>query len=160
MIRKYASSALAVFALLALFLLWLWKPERQVRLHTSHFLKNVERRNWDRVRDFLAPGYTDRWQHDRDSAVGDAREVFRQFLFLTLENHTDSCEVDGNHAIAHTIVRISGNGGPLAQLVMGRVNELHQPFTFTWHKASWKPWDWELERVDHPELSTERFGGF
>jgi len=160
MIRKNAPVAAVAFVALALFLLWLWKPERQVRLHTSHFLKNVERRNWDRARDFLAPGYTDRWQHDRDTAMGDAREAFRQFLFLTVENHTDSCDMDGDHATAHTVVRISGSGGPVAQLVMERVNDLHSPFLFVWHKASWKPWDWELERVDHPELSAERFGGF
>lgn len=160
MIRKYAPLAAAAFVALALFLLWLWKPERQVRLHTSHFLKNVERRNWDRAQNFLAPGYADRWQHNRESAVGDAREAFRQFLFLTIENHTDSCDLDGDHAVAHTVIRISGSGGPVAQLVMERVNELHSPFTFAWRKASWKPWDWELERVDHPELSAERFGGF
>jgi len=160
MIRKYAPTAAAALLALALFLLWLWKPERQVRLHTSHFLKNVERRNWDSARKFLAEDYTDRWDHTAESAMVDAREAFRQFLFLTVENRTDSCEMAGDRATARTVVKVSGNGGPVAQLVMERVNTLSGPFTFDWRKASWKPWDWQLVRVDHPGLSTERFGGF
>jgi hypothetical protein len=32
------------------------------------------------------------------------------------------------------------------------VNALREPFTMTWRKKSWKPWDWELIRVEQPEL--------
>lgn len=158
MIRKYAFPAAAAFVALALFLWWRWQPERQVRLHTSHFLKSVERRNWDSAKNFLADDYTDRWEHNKESAVGDAREAFRQFMFLTIENRIDSCEMAGDQATARAVIKVSGNGGPVAQLVMERVNTLSGPFTFEWRKASWKPWDWQLTRVDHPELRTERFG--
>ena len=144
---------------LVLFLLWLWQPERQVRLHTSHFLKKVERRNWEAARNFLADNYSDRWGHSKETAIGDAREVFRQFLFITIENRTDSCEMTGDRATARTTVRISGSGGPIAQLVMERVNTLRGPFSFEWRKASWKPWDWRLTTVEHPELRAERFEG-
>jgi len=158
MFRKYAPAAGSGLVAFALFLLWLWQPERQVRLHTSHFLKKVERRNWDAARKFLADDYSDRWQHDRDSAVSEAREAFRQFLFLTIENRTDSCEMAPDSATTRTVIKISGNGGPVAQLVMERVNTLQGPFTLAWRKASWRPWDWQLTSVDHPELRTERFG--
>ncbi len=158
--RKHAPAAAAALVALALYLLWLWQPERQVRLHTSHFLKKVERRNWAAARNFLAANYSDRWKHNGDSAVADAQEAFRQFLFVTVENRTDSCDISGDHATTRTVIKISGSGGPVAQLVMERVNTLNGPFTFTWHKASWKPWDWELESVDQPELSTDRLGGF
>jgi hypothetical protein len=158
--RKYAPAAAAAFVAFALFLLWLWQPERQVRLHTSHFLKKVERRNWDDARNFLAPDYSDRWTHDRDSAVADLREAFRSFLFVTIENRTDSCELHGDRGTTRTVLKISGNGGPVAHLIMERVNGLHGPFTFDWRKASWKPWDWELTGVEHPELRTERYEGF
>lgn len=145
---------------LVLFLLWLWKPERQVRLHTSHFLKSVERRNWNSSKSFLADDYTDRWQHNKETAVADAREAFRQFMFVTIENRIDSCEMAGDHATVRAVIKISGNGGPVAQLVMERVNTLSGPFTFEWRKGTWKPWDWQLTQVDHPQLQTERFGGF
>jgi hypothetical protein len=152
MIRKYAPATAAALVAVALFLSWLWQPERQVRLHTSHFLKKVERRDWDGAGNFLAANYSDRWAHDKGSAVADIREAFRTFLFLTIENRTDSCEMATDHATTRTVLKISGSGGPVAQYVMERVNGLHGPFTFDWRKASWKPWDWELTGVDHPEL--------
>jgi hypothetical protein len=160
MFRKYAPAAAAALVAFALFLLWLWQPERQVRLHTSHFLKKVERRNWNAAGAFLASDYSDRWNHDRDSALANAREAFRLFLFVTIENRTDSCEMAPESATARTVIKISGNGGPGAQLVMERVNTVQGPFTFAWRKASWKPWDWRLTSVEHPELRTERVGGF
>jgi len=142
-----------VFALWALWLLWLWQPERQVRLHTTHFLKNVERRNWDTARAFLAEDYTDRWNHDPNSAISDAREVFSHFFFLTIENRTDSFEwPNPDTATAHTVVKISGSGDPISQMVMERVNTLHEPFAFTWRRAGRAPWAWKLIRVDHSGL--------
>src|SRR3954465_12454205 len=112
MIRKYGLAAAAVLVGLALYLPWLWQPERQVRLHTSHFLKKVERRNWDAAGNFLADEYSDRWGHTKQSALDNAREAFRQFLFLTVENRTDLVEFSGESATTRTMIKVSGNGGP------------------------------------------------
>lgn len=144
---------------LALYLRWLWQPERQVRLHTSHFLKKVERRKWESARGFLAADYTDRWEHDPESAIADAREVFRQFLLLTIENRTDAVALAGDTATTQTVIKITGRGGPLGELVMERVNTLRAPFAFTWRKGG-QPWDWQLVRIDHPEPGLDRRGGF
>ena len=144
---------------LGLYLLWLWQPERQVRLHTSHFLKKVERRNWAAAGKMMADDYRDRWQHDRASALAEAREVFQQFLFLTIDNRTDTCDLAPDSATTRTFIKIRGNGGPLAQIVMERVNLLREPFVLGWRHASWKPWDWKLTGVDQPELKTERTPG-
>lgn len=127
-------------------------------MHTAQILKKVERRNWAGVGNLLAENYTDRWGHDKASAAADAREAFRQFLFVTVENRTDWSEVVGDHGTTRTRIKISGSGGPGAQLVMERVNTLREPFVFEWRKMSWKPWDWQLLSLDHPELRTERFG--
>lgn len=155
MIRRYAPAAAVILVLWALWLVWLWQPERQVRLHTTQFLKKVERRNWEGARNLIADDFTDRWGHDKNSALGDARDVFTQFLFLTIENRTDNCEMHGTEATTRTMVKISGNGGAVAQLVMERVNSLHEPFTFTWRKAGSAPWNWQLTRIDHPELNID-----
>lgn len=146
--------------MLALYLLWLWQPERQVRLHTTHFLKNVERRNWDRAAVFIAANYADRWGHDKEFVLRESREAFRQFLFLTIEKKTLACELHGDSATTRTVVKISGSGGPLAQLVMQRVNTLREPFVFEWHRQSGAPWDWQLTRVDQPELNLDAAGSF
>src|SRR6187549_708335 len=103
--RKIAPKAGLALPVLALYLLWLWQPERQVRLHTSHFLKKVEQRNWDAARKFMADDYSDRWEHDKDSAVAEAREAFRQFMFITIENRTDSCEMAPENATTRTVIK-------------------------------------------------------
>lgn len=126
-----------------------------MRLHTTHFLKKVERRNWEGARAFLANDYSDRWEHDRDSAIGDARVAFSDFLFLTMEDRTDHCEWQGKSATTQTVVKISGNGGPVAQLVMEKVNTLHQPFAFTWRRMGRAPWAWELTHIDQPSLNID-----
>ena len=144
-----------MLTLWALWLLWLWQPERQVRLHTTHFLKKVERRNWDGARGMMAGDFHDRWGHDKDSALEDARQAFSQFLFLTIENRTAVGLDVGNEGVALSVVKISGNGGAGAQMVMERVNGLHQPFHFTWRKSGGVPWNWELTRLDQPELNVD-----
>jgi hypothetical protein len=158
--RKIALAAASALPVIALCLLWLWQPERQVRLHTTHFLKKVEDRNWDKAALFIAGHYTDRWGHDKAFVVRESREVFRQFLFLTIENKTLACDLQGNSATTRTVVKITGSGGPLAQLVMERVNTLREPFVFEWRQQSGKPWDWQLTRIDQPELSLDAAGAF
>ena len=160
MIRKYALPAAIVLVIWALWLAWLWQPERQVRLHTSHFLKKVERRNWAAAKEFVAEDFADRWGHDKNSAMEDARQVFAQFLFVTIENRTDACDMHEREATTHTRVKISGNGGGVAQLVMDRVNSLQQPFTFTWRKVGSAPWNWELTHIDQPELNIDPSANF
>jgi hypothetical protein len=160
MIRKYAPFVGIALVLWAMWLFWLWQPERQVRLHTTHFLKKVEQRNWNDARAFLADDFSDRWGHDKNTAMEDAKEVFAQFLFLTIESKTDRCEVHGTEGVAETRVKIAGNGQGVAQLVMQRVNGLREPFTFRWRKSGGKPWEWQLVFVDQPELNIDPGAGF
>lgn len=134
------------------YLVWLWQPERQVQLHTTHFLKNVERRNWDSIAAFIAPDFHDRWGHQKATALADGREVFRQFLFLTVESRVDSVSVTGHTVSARTYIRMQGNGGPFAQIITDRLNTLKEPFVLTWRRGSWKPWDWQLVELDQREL--------
>ena len=136
-------------------LFWLWRPERQVRLHTTHFLKKVEQRNWEGARSFLAGDFADAWKHDKTTAIEDAREVFSQFLFLTIESRTDRCEFLGADGTALTVVKISGTGGPVSQLVTEKVNGLREPFAFTWRHVGKAPWSWQLIRIGHPALKID-----
>jgi hypothetical protein len=131
-----------------------------VRLHTSHFLKKVQQRNWKAVPTFMADDFSDRWGHTKASAMEDARQVFSQFIFLTIENRTDQCEVHDKDATASTRIKVSGNGSAIAQIVMERVNGLQQPFVFTWHKAGSSPWEWQLTHIDQPELNIDPGAGF
>jgi hypothetical protein len=63
-------------------------------------------------------------------------------------------------ATAHTLVKISGTGDPIAQMVMEKVNTLREPFDFTWRRAGRAPWAWELTFIDHPALHLDASGSF
>lgn len=134
---------------------WLWQAERQVRLHTVHFLEAVEGRKWDTVRGFVAEDYSDRWGHDKENVMTDARTVFGHFLFLTIQGEPGPATVGDRSAEIRVPVKIAGQGSPIAGLVMERVNTLGPPFLFAWRQRSWKPWDWALMRIDHPDLEIE-----
>jgi hypothetical protein len=57
--REGFIGGLALALCIALYLLWLWRPEHQVRLHTKNFFHAVEHRNWDAVADFIGDDYHD-----------------------------------------------------------------------------------------------------
>lgn len=150
--KRAALFAGAALIVLALWLAWFWQPERQVRRHTALLLKAVEGRNWEKFKKLTADGYSDRWEHDK-AFIGEAMpQVFGQFLFLTIEHETSAVVLSGGAGHTVTRVKMSGSGGPIAQYVMEKVNNLSEPFTFHWSQRSGWPWDWELTRVDHPSL--------
>ena len=159
-LQKRALLAAAVLAAWGLYLAWLWQPARQVRLHTAHFLGAVERRNWDRAQAFVADNYSDRWGHDKEFVLREAREVFRHFLFLTIQSDLAPAAVTGPDAEIRTPLKLAGDGSPVAQLVVEKVNTLRAPFVFTWHRAGWQPWAWQLTRVEQPGLEIEMERGF
>jgi hypothetical protein len=158
-LKKSALAAMAGLVGLALYLTWLWQPELQVRLHQKHFLQAVERRNWDAVEKFLADDYADRWEHDKAFVVSASREVFRQFLFLTVEHRIESCVVEGADGVARVTVKITGSGGPVAQYVVSTVNALREPFVFSWVRRG-RPWDWQLIRFEQRELKLDQAPAF
>jgi hypothetical protein len=148
--KRFGLGAAVGLIALVLWLTWLWQPERQVRLHTVGFLKAVEARKWSKVQSFLADSYSDRWGYDKEFVVAALEKAFQQFLFLSVEEKTTNSLASEGRASSY--VKISGQGGPIAQYVMTKVNSLGEPFTFTWAQRSGKPWDWHLLKVDHPSL--------
>lgn len=154
-LKRAAFGCAAALLALAIWLAWLWQPERQIRLHTAHLLGGIERRSWKRVGDFLADDYSDRWGHDKAFVIEGLRQVFGNFLFLRIEHRVIRASVSGSEGACEAQVKISGQGGPIAQLVATKVNGLAEPFTFTWRQRSGWPWDWDLSRVDHPTLNPD-----
>lgn len=118
----------------------------------ENFLAAVEGKKWQRMGDFLADEYSDRWGHNKTAVIDRSREVFAQFFVISLEAPDLQIEEADGLGQARAHLRLKGTGGPLAELAMERVATLQQPFTFEWRQASWEPWDWKLVRVDQPEL--------
>src|SRR5215467_15583412 len=76
-LRGAIIGVLVVALCIGLYLLWLWRPEHQVRLHTEHFFRAIDGRNWDTVGDLIGDDYRDQWENDRARLLERMREGFR-----------------------------------------------------------------------------------
>jgi hypothetical protein len=150
--KMKAVYAVVLLGIVAIYIAALWQPARQVQLHQTNLLRAVEKRNWERFASFMADDYSDRWGHDKEFVLRESREVFRQFLFLTVRQEVRAMQIGDQRGTVLARIELTGSGGPLASVATERVNALSKPFTFRWRQRSWKPWDWQLVDVDQPEL--------
>jgi len=141
---------------IGIFLLLLWQPARQVRLHQRHLLRAVEKRDWPAVSRFIGAEYRDRWGHDKENVLQEAAQVFGQFLMCNLQGEERALEVANSSGTIATQLALGGTGSPIAEYAEQRVNALSEPFTFKWRQKSWKPWDWVLIEANQPQLEMER----
>lgn len=142
-----------VVASLAIFLWLRWQPERQVELHQRDFLQALEDRSWGKVRGMLAGDYSDRFGHDRETAVADAREVLRHFFALTIQPQGSRAEMGEGKAVVTVNLTISGTGTGMTEFITSEVNKLPDPWKFHWKKTAIWPWAWQLEKVDNASLA-------
>lgn len=142
----YLGLSLALLA--ALFLLWLWRPERQVRLHSEHLLGAIEHKSWSAVTDFIGDDYQDQWQNDRVRLLERMREVLRYLRGLHIEPSNVTVRVDRRRGYWTAKITIAAEQGEAVE----RVNSLTTPFELEWRRLSGKPWDWKLVRVSNTSL--------
>jgi hypothetical protein len=140
------------FLAVAIWLMWWCQAERQVRRAQGRLLGALESRDYQAFARLLADDYRDGWEHDKAFVLRRCPEVFDQFLTLTLEGEFRGNEPTATGWIVRQKIVVKGLGGPLGMYARDEVNALREPFTMTWRKKSWKPWDWELTRVEQPEL--------
>jgi hypothetical protein len=132
------------------YLLWLWRPEHQVRLHTEHFFHAIDGRNWETVTDFIGNDYRDQWDDDRARLLERMREGFRWVPGSRITAPNAAVQVQTSRAIwVGKIVLYSSDDGVM-EVLDERVNRLPAPFELEWHHVSGKPWDWKLVRVSNP----------
>lgn len=150
--RRWLWLAAAVAAIISATLAWHWSPGRQVRLHQRDFLAAVERRDWARARTFVAEDYRDAWGQSRAELLERLPMAFQDFLACGVLAEDERVERTATGRLWRARLRAVGSGGPIAQEVIEVSGALREPFTFTWRRAGW-PWDWQLTRVEQPELS-------
>ena len=156
--QKFRWPASIVFVAGCLWCLWLWQPERQVRLHQQHLLDAAENRNWRNFNDLIDPSYGDRWGHDKAFVARETSEVMRQFFVVTIHREIIALDAVSGRGAVLARLKLEGNGTAIAQYAMQAVNRVDSPFTFDWRQKSWKPWDWKLVRADNENLRIR--GGF
>lgn len=135
-----------------LLLLWVWRPERQICLHSEHLLRAIEHKNWTRVSDFIAVDYQDQWGHDRARLLQRTRAVLRYLRGLRIEASIVAVRTEHRAGYWTAAIKIDAEPNELTAAVKERVNALPAPFELEWRRPSKKPWDWKLARVSNPDL--------
>ena len=145
-------TGLLLALLLGFYLIQLWQPRNQIRLHNQHFLQALEARDWSDVAAVVDPTYLDQWGQDRTLVLERVREVLRLLRKLRVENHERSIRVAGATGIWVGRILLHADESEFSPGITQRVNKLEEPFEFRWRRASWKPWDWKLVRASNAAL--------
>ena len=151
--RRWAGIALIAFVL---WLIWWCQAERQVRRAQGRLLGAIESRDYQALAHLLADNYRDGWEHDKAFVLQQSPRVFDQFIMLDVEGDIHGTEENPVGWLVRQKIVVKGIGGALGMYARDEVNALKEPFTMTWRKRSWKPWDWELIRIEQPELRIPR----
>lgn len=146
----YAGLLVAVIA--GIWLATLWRPERQIRLHTAHLLSQIEKKNWRAVGDSIGDDYQDRWGNDRGLALKRIREVFRFLPNARIEASGAQVRTESRQGYWLARITVKGGASEFTTLIEERVNSLPAPFELEWRQGSSKPWDWKLVCVRNEAL--------
>jgi hypothetical protein len=142
---------IAVLAL-GIWLIWWSRPERQVRRAQARLLDAVESRDYPALARLMAEDYRDAWEHDKANVLRRVPQVFDQFLTLDIEGEISATQAEAADWMVRQKIVVTGIGGALGMYARDEVNKLKEPFVMRWRKRGWKPWDWELTRIEQPEL--------
>lgn len=149
-IRLLIPAAVVLFA----WLVWpyLESSAAQVERRQRRIIALAEKRDWDGVTECIALEYEDQWSQNRADSVVLAQELLAGFFMLDIEWTTSEVTVNDNIAKVRGMARITGNGAGASQFVKDRVNQIKQPWVFTWRKDGWRPSDWKLLSLRNAEL--------
>lgn len=143
-------AGLAIALFIGLYLVWLWQPERQVKLHTENLFHAIEHRNWEAAADFIAADYQDQWGDDRAHVLERLSEGFRYVRGVRIIASNPSVQVESLRAVWTGKITLHSSDDEVMEMLDQRINSLQSPFELEWHHLSGKPWDWKLARVGNP----------
>jgi hypothetical protein len=142
-------------------LIWRWQPDRAALSRFEALCEATADRKPRKMEKLIAADYADRWGMDRATALREARQILGQFFALTLEP-VDTVVEPGpspNERIIRARIRLGGTGTGIAELAKAEVNRLESPWVFTWRRTDWRPWNWQLVRLENPGIDlTRRYG--
>ena len=154
----YAGALVAV--VVGLYLFQLWQPDRQVHLHSVHLAAALEQKDWSDVSEFLARDYADQWGHDRETVLMKLQQVLHYARNLRIDAQQTITSAANGEGRWIARIRIEADDNEVAAFIKERVNVLEEPFELNWRRQSWKPWDWQLVRVNNPALELPTGSGF
>lgn len=131
---------------------FLRSPEAQVRAAQANLIQAVEKRDWKKLEVLLAPGYTDAYGHNRDSAIQDGRKYLSTFFTLTLKTDKTTVQAVKGQGMVSMMIRLEGNGVGYSQALLGYVNQLSEPWVFHWSNPGRWPWEWQVSMIHQDQL--------
>ncbi len=134
---------------IGLYLVWLWRPEHQVRLHTENFFHAIDHRNWDAAGDFIGNDYQDQWGDDRARVLERMREGFRWVRGSRIIASNPNVQMEAGRGVWIGKITVYSSDDGVMELLDERVNKLPTPFKLEWIQLSGKPRDWRLVRVSN-----------
>ncbi|MCH1407438.1 MAG: hypothetical protein L7V87_00255 [Verrucomicrobiales bacterium] len=144
---------------LTIFVILQSRPSKMIATKQSDLIVGIEKRSPGRIERLVAENYSDRWGFDREDAVNAIVDVGSQFLALVVTEDEKETVIDGKEATVTARLTFGGNPvGPAGHEVVKRLNQLDEPFVFTWKKESFLPASWRLVRIDNASLPDDLWG--
>jgi len=163
-IDRGSTRLILLLALVAIILVtglvsWSGRPAHVVAKRQASFLTGVESRSGARLARLLSENYQDRWGFQRSDAVEALLDAGSQFITLVVKPEDPATVIEGRRAVVTTRLVVSGQAiGPVGHEVTRTVNQLKEPFVFTWEKQGFLPSSWRLVSMENPSLPTELYG--
>lgn len=126
-------------------------PEAQIRAAQASLIAAVEDRDWDDVADLLAPDYTDIYGNTRETALQHGKKLFAGFYTLDITTDPTTVSAAKGQGVVRAMIRLEGNGIGYSQAVLGRVNQLNEPWIFHWSNPGRWPWNWHVTLIHNDQ---------
>ncbi len=155
-------AAAVVLALITWLLvsLYQWQPERQVARHFDDWVQAVEDRKWKRIEGMFHDDYSDPWGFDKATVLREAREAMRHFFAPVVTAHEVAIQVDETTGEVRCRLTIDGDGTTVAGLIRHELNSRRPVFVLHWERTDWRPWHWQIKRIESEDISLHRYRGF
>ena len=154
--RRIVLVALAALLLLALVLGIPWlSPARGVERAWKNVISAIEENEKETLAAYLSENYKDGFGLDREGALKLAATVRGQFVACSIRRERPELVMDVNKkaAVSRALIRLDGQGTPLANAAVQASKASRTPTEFRWRRASWKPWDWRLVSVENADAA-------
>jgi hypothetical protein len=146
--------ALGVLVTLIIALPWL-SPARGVERSFDHLLKAIADNDPATLERLFGADYEPSLGRDRAVTLRLAAEIRGQFATCTMRREQSELllEPSKQSATTRALVRVGGQGSPVARAIVEVSAATPTPAVFKWRRNSWKPWDWRLVGIDHPDAA-------
>lgn len=131
---------------------WL-SPARGVERSFDHLLEAIEDNDAAKLERLFGVDYAPSLGHDRAGTLRLVTEIRSQFATCSVRREQSEFILDPSKQSATTraLIRLRGQGGPIARALVEASAATSSPAVFNWRRNSWKPWDWRLVSIEHPE---------